>query len=476
MYMRGLAGSMCVVSPMPRPVECVPMEAHICFHYPPASMLSDTRFSRFRWPAVTLIALYFGFFYFEILRRILYEYHQSDFFHFYAATVAMSQGQDIYHSGTGGYVYPPLLAFLYLPLAHLTDVGAAAIALTINVPLMLASLLVGARVAQMRLLHEIDEQPTATGLLPLIAALTAFITFGRVKAELTIMQTDVIVLAAYVFAIYWVDRRPALAGAVLGFAMNIKYYTLPGLLYFLLRRRWSAAAWFVIATVFFAFLPSLKVGLHTDLQYIAIASGGVLRSIGIQTAQAETARVHRIYESLSVSITSGISRIFRRSHPELTMPLTGLVIVMFIVLVAGWYRRRGLPLFSWPARAAQRVWPFRQLILLEWAGLMIAAVVFSPDSNLRHMVLVLFTNAIAFTLVLAGRDRATKVPLVLGLLLQLFAFDTIGHVHSQRVTDAFFYVGGQGWCILIFYGIVLWAGLREISLRPEDAVLRTAAK
>jgi hypothetical protein len=250
---------------------------------------------------------------------------------------------------------------------------------------------------------------------------------------------------------------------------------LPGLLYFLLRRRWSAAAWFVIATVFFAFLPSLKVGLHTDLQYLSIASGGVLRSIGVQTAQAEAAHVHRIYESLSVSISSGISRICRRSHPALTMPLTGLVIVMFIVLAAWWYRRRDLPFFIWPGRGKQVLAPFRQLIPLEWAGLMIAAIAFSPDSNLRHMVLVLFTNAIALTLILAGRDRRTKVPLVLGLLLQLFAFDTVGHVHSQRVTDAFFFVGGHGWCILIFYGIVLWAALREIAVGSEDAMLNPAS-
>jgi hypothetical protein len=452
------------------------MEARIPFHYPPASMLSDTRFSRLRWPAVTAIALYFGFFYFEILRRILWDHHQSDFFHFYAATVAMSQEQDIYHSGSGGYVYPPLLAFLYLPLAHLSDVGAAAVALTINVPLMLASLLVGSRVAQKRLLHQTHDEPRSPGLLPLIAALTALITFGRVKAELTIMQTDVIVLAAYVFAIHWMDRRPALAGAVLGFAMNIKYYTLPGLPYFLLRRRWSAATWFIISTIFFALLPSLRVGLHTDLQYIAIASGGVLRSIGIQTAQSETARVHLIYEPLSVSITSGLARIFRRSHPGLAIPLMGVIIAMFIALAAAWYRGRRLPFFKWPSQADQRDWPFRQLIPLEWAGLMIAAIVFSPDSNLRHMVLVLFTNAIAITLILAGRDRRTKIPLILGLLLQFFAFDTIGHVHSQRVTDAFFYIGGQGWCILIFYGIVLWAGLREIAIRSEDAALRTAAK
>jgi hypothetical protein len=428
-------------------------------------MLTDQRFSRFRWPAVIGIALFFGFFYTEILRRILQEHHQSDFYHFYAATVAMSQGQDIYLSGTHGYVYPPLLAFLYLPLAHLSDVAAAAIALSINLPLMVGALLVGAQQAGSRLINHTDDEPTAPGLLPLIAILTAAVTFGRIKAELTIMQTDVIVLAAYVFAIYWVDRRPALAGIVLGFAMNIKYYTLPGLFYLLLRRRWRAAAGFGVSAIFFALLPALKVGLHTDFQYLSIAFGGVLKSIGVQTGQFETARVHHIYDSLSVSISSGLARMFRDSHPKLITPLTGLIILLFVLLVGWWYRRQHLPLLNWPQKLAQRAWPFRQLMILEWAGMMIASIVFSPDSNLRHMVLVLLTNTIAVTLLLAGLDRSTKIPLILGILLQIFAFDGVGHVHNERVTNAFFYVGGHGWCILIFYGIVLWAGLREVRLR-----------
>src|SRR5437762_3216749 len=117
-------------------------------------MLTDQRYARFRWPAVIAVALLFAFFYFQNLNRILSQHHQADFRHFYAATVAMSQGKDIYQSGTQGYVYPPLLAFLYLPFAHLSDARAAAIALTINVPLMLAAVLVGSRVAQARLLDE----------------------------------------------------------------------------------------------------------------------------------------------------------------------------------------------------------------------------------------------------------------------------------------------------------------------------------
>jgi hypothetical protein len=375
----------------------------------------------------------------------------------------MSHGDDIYRSGTGGYVYPPLLAFLYLPLAHLSAPIAAALVLTFNVPLMLVALLVGSRNVPQRLFDTTDAQPLPTGLWPLIAILTAALTFGRVKAELAIMQTDVIVLAAYIFGIYWMDRRPALAGAVLGFALNIKYYTLPALFYFLLRRRWRAATAFGVSAVFFALLPALRIGLPTDLRYLSIAFGGVLKSVGVDTGQTEAARVHHVYESLSLSITSGISRMFRDSHSALATPLTALVILAFVLLATWWYRRRNLPLYLWPNRTAQFVWPFRQLIVLEWAGLMIASIAFSPDSNLRHMVLVLFPNIIAVTLLLVGRDPRNRTLLVLALFLELYALDLFGVLHSEHLKGLFFYAGGQGWCLLIFYGILLWAGLKEMT-------------
>jgi hypothetical protein len=429
-------------------------------------MLTEQRFSRFKWPAIIGLAGYFLYFYAGLLHRILAHYreHQGgDFFHFFAATVAMSRGEDIYRSGTGGYVYPPLLAFLYLPLAHLSARIAAAIVLTFNVPLILVAVVVGSRTVPARLFENTDEQLLPSGLWPLIAILTAALTYGRIKAELAIMQTDVIVLAAYIFGIYWLDRRPALAGAVLGFALNIKYYTLPGLFYFLLRRRWRAAAWFGIAAIFFALLPALRVGLHTDLRYLSIAFGGVLKSVGVETGQSEAAHVHHVYESLSVSITSGISRMVRRSHPGLATSLTALVIILFVLLATWWYRARNLPLYGWPARIAQRAWPFRQLIILEWAGLMIASIAFSPDANLRHMVLVLFPNIIAVTLLLAGGNKSNRIPLLLGLVLQIYALDLFGDLHSENFRDLFFYAGGQGWCLLIFYGVVLWAGLKEIS-------------
>jgi hypothetical protein len=429
-------------------------------------MLNRQQLSVFRTPAIIALSLLFAFFYAQLLNRALYHYaeHQGgDFFHFYAATVAMSNGQDIYRSGTGGYVYPPLLAFLYLPLAHLRAPFATAVALTFNLPLMLAAIVVGARTVPQRLLNLTDDAPLTPGLIPVIAFLVALLTFGRIKAELAIMQTDVIILAAYIFAIALLDRRPFLAGTLMGFALNIKYYTLPGLIYFLIRRRWNATAGFIVSALFFALLPAARVGLSTDLQYLQIAFGGVLKSVGVQTQQTEAAHVHKIYESLSLSITSGIARMNYPNHQNLTSPLVAGIILLFIALVAVWYRRRNLPLLIWPDSIAQRAWPFRQLVLHEWAGLMIACIAFSPDSNLRHMVLVLFPNIIAATLLLTTHNTRSRALLILALFLQIFALDAVGNLHIQRLTTDFFWSGGQGWGLLIFYGMLLYVGLNELK-------------
>ena len=195
------------------------------------------------------------------------------------------------------------------------------------------------------------------GLVPVIALVASVITFGRLKAEIQMLQTDIIVLAAYLLAIYWLDRQPILAGMVLGFGMNIKYYTAPALFYLLLRRRWTAATSFIVSAVVFALLPALKLGLTTDWRYLRIATGGVLRSIGMPVTQQESAHVHKIYEDLSISVTSGIARVVLHTHPTATMPLTGLVIAISLIFAAGCYRLRRLPFLLWPGSVARAARP-----------------------------------------------------------------------------------------------------------------------
>src|SRR6478752_2192089 len=82
--------------------------------------------------AVVLTGI-FAYLLLQNLHRVRDNEHFSDFRHFYFAAQAMLEHRNPYQSWKGGYVYPPLLAFLYMPLAKLSMRHAAQIALTIDV-------------------------------------------------------------------------------------------------------------------------------------------------------------------------------------------------------------------------------------------------------------------------------------------------------------------------------------------------------
>ena len=90
----------------------------------------------------------------------------GDFVHFFEAARAMVRGQDIYSSGRGGYIYPPLLAFLYTPLAGLPQNAAAVVLLFCNTALLLGSVFLAVREFARRFGLRIDGWKTAAVALP----------------------------------------------------------------------------------------------------------------------------------------------------------------------------------------------------------------------------------------------------------------------------------------------------------------------
>ncbi|MFA6045003.1 MAG: glycosyltransferase family 87 protein, partial [Phycisphaerales bacterium] len=176
----------------------------------------------------------------------------GDFIHFYAAAEAMLHGRDIFASGTGGYIYPPLIAFVYLPLAKLSLAAAARTDLIINIFLSATTLFLAARECARR----VGLQPRPV-LLAVIAAIAAASMADKIRTELRMGQTDVLMLLCFTLGLVWLRRRPTLAGLALGFAFNIKYLPLVLLPYLIVRRRWHAALAFVAGILLFAFLPAL---------------------------------------------------------------------------------------------------------------------------------------------------------------------------------------------------------------------------
>jgi hypothetical protein len=254
----------------------------------------------------------------------------GDFEHFYRGAKAMREGLDPYTSGVRGYIYPPLIAFLYMPLTFVSVQAAAFIMLVLNMALALMCTVIACKEAMRRFSL---ERPTAELLA--VVALTTVLAAPRLRSELQMWQTNLPMLAATLLALCWLDRRPQWAGLMLGLAVNIKYHT--------------ATLWMVLGIVVFALLPAVYTGWAANVQHWASASSGIALLLGIkvQAAQAvPVANIDALTVGHSMSITSGMARIVGPdAAPELKWLLTGSIAVAVLGALAAVYRRFALPLW-----------------------------------------------------------------------------------------------------------------------------------
>ena len=408
---------------------------------------------------VTLVALVLWFV-LPQLHRI--ETHTTgDFGHFYFAAKAMAAGDDIYSSWHRGYIYPPLIAFLYLPLTPLTEETAALVALGINVVLLLLAAWIGAR----ELIERFGALPadwTTVGFLVLAGMV---LTADKIKGELQMWQTNALVLLLFTLALRFLDRWPVLAGLALGFAFNIKYLPLVVLPYLCLRGRWVVLGSFVAGIVLFAFLPAVIIGWDVNLDYLTVAYRGLLRLFGIHVGPEQAANIEGIRVDFSVSITSAFAREFG-GNDSLLLPfaLAGLVGLAALGIAYWLYRRQGVAFVYRPDGSRPGDPAVRILTAVEWSGLIVAALIFSPQTNTRHLVLLLLVQMTGVALLMVPRTGVPRTPLVLGILLL-----TLGLVlptPGMGMGDYLYYWryhGGVSWCALAMYGTLLWTGLRTMT-------------
>jgi len=176
----------------------------------------------------------------------------GDFEHFYWGAHALRDGADLYASGVRGYIYPPLIAFLFTPLTFFSVQTAAWIMLVINLALGLAC----TWAMSQEVMRRLDIGETFERVI-VVMAVTTLLAAPKLRSEFQMWQTNILLMTALVYALRALDARPWLAGLLLGFAFNIKYLPVIFLPYLLLRRRYQAAAWFVMGIGVFAMLPAL---------------------------------------------------------------------------------------------------------------------------------------------------------------------------------------------------------------------------
>jgi len=112
------------------------------------------------------------------------------------------------------------------------------------------------------------------------------------------------------------------------------------------------------------------------------------------------------------------------------------------------------------------------MIAIEFASLIALALVFSPQTNPRHLVLLLQATSLIWvllTLVNKGPARfgliAAAALLLLGLTFP-WGGTLTRFAHAVRPWITY---SGQGWCILLTVGLLIWSGLKyAASLAPEQ--------
>jgi len=390
----------------------------------------------------------------------------GDFEHFYHGARALRDGTDLYASGVRGYIYPPLLAFLFMPLTAFSVQTAAWIMLVVNLGLglMCAWVLAG------ETLRRFDVEATTTRVA-VVAALATLFAATRLRSEFQMWQTNILLMAALVLALRFLDGRPRLAGLLLGLAFDIKYLPIVFLPYLLLRRRFVAALWFCIGIVAFALAPALVAGWSTNLHYWAQALSGIAHLFGITTPGVAPANVDPIGIGHSISITSGISRLF-----DGELRAMGPAMVVCIAAATAWalwsvYRRWQMPLLAWPNAEQQGVQPWRTLVVLEWAALIALDLAFSPQTNPRHTSLLLMTFVPMAAMLCFPKPGAPRWPAWVGTAILLFGMLYPPNLPSTVQELAWWrHVGGSGWCMVVALPFFLAAGFAR--LRAADTLLQ----
>ncbi|QEL13757.1 glycosyltransferase family 87 protein [Limnoglobus roseus] len=406
-----------------------------------------TRYHRMAGLFLALAVL--GWVSFRMTRRLAEEPY-VDFRAFYDAATAVNTNADIYRAGAEMYIYPPMLAAWMSPLARLPILTAGWVWYALAVITTVVALR-----GWWRLVEKRFALPPG-GFAPALGAAVAC-WIEQVRREAETGQCDWLLLGALVLAAVTLDRRPIVAGVLLGFAVNVKYVPIVFVVWLLIRRRWTAAIAAIGATVLWAVLPALVLGWDRNLDYLLRATAGLGKLLGIHV-EGQPGLVYPLEYEYSVSVPSGAARVGKLLGVGrvLVVPIVGLVAAGCLLIARRLYRRHGFGLF------VRRPTDPPGLDVLEWTGLLVAMLAFSPQTQNRHLFLLLPMVLLA-TGFLTHRVEMTRslVALVIGVLGTALIGDAVAIKEQGAVNWGFF--GGGGLAILAMFLILLDAGLRQLA-------------
>lgn len=380
-----------------------------------------------------------------------------DFDHFYHAAVAGATGTNPYESFRKGYIYPPMLAAAFRPVAGLERNTAYLIWFGVNATIIAAAFIVSAR-AMLRRFGVSARAPTvvcviAGGLLP---------AFDQMRWQLEQGQTDGLLLLAFALGLHWLDRRPLLAGLLAGLASNVKYLSLVVLPFAVIRRRARLGIGVVVGAAAGLALPALLFGWERNAEFVRTSLGRLVHVVdaGPDLENTGGVNVHSLTWELNISLPALAAKtVDRFGLPGIAVPMLAVVLAGCLV-VAAWrmYAAHGFRFWLGERERSVR----ERLSTFEWLGLVVCAMAMSPQTTVRHMVLMtlIYQAAMVLAIVRTGWGRVTPLLGVGVAFLGMTMPPGGGETWSSEVAlPVWRSISGAMWCALVCFALVLWSGL-----------------
>ena len=346
------------------------------------------------------------------------EYADMDFRIYYDASMALRTGQDMFAAWNPDspltYIYPPLLAILFMPLTMLPLEVAAAVWTVISMILLSACLWIGAR----EIMTRFDgAQDVAT--LPVIILIATLLSVPRIKAEIDQGQVDYLVLLGIIGSLVLLRKYPLLAGVLLGLVANIKYQTIIFVPLIIIRGWWSTLIGFVMGSVGVALAGGFVLGWDVNLAYLKESVSSLVLLFGGEAPAEAGPLVFPLDWLDSVSLSSTLAR--WSSALDLGSGATYFMIGVsaLICLVIGWsiYLLNGVPLLlERGGERGRKSARFQGLIALEWIGLLVAVFAFAPQTKMRHLAILILLMILSAQFLVVKRGAVPRLPLLLATI------------------------------------------------------------
>ncbi len=379
----------------------------------------------------------------------------GDFVHFYHAAQAILNNQNIYASGTGGYIYPPFFAFLISPLAKLSLPMACGLWQWVNLILLLTVLYFC-----LRSLTKLFQVQASLWQLLSVCALALLFSYQELVHEFRWNQTDLLILTGITLGFYWLKDKPVLAGLCLGIIANIKYQPLFFLPFLLLRGRWRNSLGFCLGLALTTLAPVILLGWELNGLYLITAAKGMAHPPGAAPSpDLSSAHMPTIMWVRNITVTNGLLRIFQAHHWPLIWTLIPIAFLGLALILVIWviYRKHHIPLFwrfPWQLQNANLE---NAIIHVEYLTLLASIFIFSPQGLVRHLLLLLPLNIFAALVLLLPRSRLTRWPMFVGILI--IQLGKLYGAISPITAENWRFIGGPGWTLLSFIPFFCYNGL-----------------